>query len=403
MSSDALVCRAEKGGEPFGWVVVDSAVGGRSCGGLRMLPDVSEEELRLLARAMTLKFGLLGLPQGGAKAGVRFDPEAPEQERAARLEQFGRAIRPLLCSRLYLPFADMGTDNQAIRRMLRAVGAPVRRRELRGERSGFWTACGVFAAARRACRHLGWALEGRTAAVEGFGKVGGALARLLAAAGVRVTAVATSRGALFDPRGLDVDRLSRLAGRAGSALVEEYREADRLPRERLVEAPADILAPCARHHSIHAGNAGSVRARLIVPGANVPLTAEAEGELEARGVLCLPDFLANAGGVLGGTMEFAGLPGARIRRLLDGALERLAGWLLEESAARRCCLRPLAEAAALARHAEVRRRAESPGWSGRLFEAGLELYRRGLIPAVLVGRLAPLYFRRLARPPAAAG
>ncbi len=403
MSSDALVCRAEQAGEPFGWVVVDSAVRGRSCGGLRMLPDVGEEELRLLARAMTLKFGLLGLPQGGAKAGVRFDPEAPQPERAACLERFGRAIQSLLRSRLYVPFADMGTDNPSIRRMLQAVGAPVRRRELRGERSGFWTACGVFAAARRACRHLGWSLEGRSAAIEGFGKVGGSLARLLAGAGVRVTAVATSRGALFNPGGLDVDRLSRLAERAGSALVEEYREADRLPRERLIEAPADILAPCARHHSIRADNAGSVRARLIAPGANAPLTAEAERRLEDRGVLCLPDFLANAGGVLGGTMEFAGLPEGLLRRLLETALERLAGWLLEEAAARRCSLRLLAEAAALARHAELRRRAESPGWSGRLFEAGLELYRRGLIPAAVAGRLAPLYFRRLARPPAGAG
>jgi len=397
MSDGQIVCHAVSAGETVGWLVVDSTVRGRACGGLRMLPDVSEAELRLLARAMTLKFGLLGLPQGGAKAGLRGDPEGPVSERNALLVRFARAIEPLLSRRVYAPFPDMGTDNQAIRQALTAVGVAVRRRELGVTLSGYWTACGVFAAARASCSRLGWPLAGRTAAVEGFGKVGRELARLLAAAGVRVVAVSTSRGALFHERGLDVERLSRLAEEFGSGIVDMYREAQRLPRELLVEAPVDVLLPCARHHSIDAGNAARISARLIVPGANHPLTGEAEAELEARGVLCLPDFLTNAGGALGGTMEFAGLPPVLIRSFVEGALERLVRWLLAEMAAGRGAIRKLAEVAALERHAEVRRRAESPSWSGRLFEAGLELYRRGVIPAAVVGRLAPLYFHRLVR------
>jgi glutamate dehydrogenase/leucine dehydrogenase len=140
-----------------------------------------------------------------------------------------------------------------------------------------------------------------------------------------------------------------------------------------------------------------VRARLIVPGANAPLTPEAESLLEARGVLCVPDFLANAGGALGGTMEFAGMPEVRIRSMLEETLERLTRTVLREAATQGQTPRQVAEAAALARHAEIRRHAERPGPGSRLLAAALELYRRGLIPAMLVGRLAPIYFVRLAR------
>ena len=397
MNDDVLICRVEAGAGPEGWVVVDSTIAGRSTGGLRMLPDVTEADLRLLARAMTLKFGLLGLPQGGAKAGVRFDPEAPEPDRLACLRRFALAIRPLLRNRSYLPHEDMGTDNRTIRQVLLEVGAPVRHRELRGHRSGYWTACGVFAATREACRTLGWELRDRKVAIEGFGKVGGALADLFARAGARVIAISTSRGALYSERGLDIRRLAELARQAGSAVVDRYPDAERLPPERLLEVDADLLAPCARHYSIHAGNAMRVRARLIVPGANAPLTPEAESLLEARGVLCVPDFLANAGGALGGTMEFAGMPEVRIRSMLEETLERLTRTVLREAATQGQTPRQVAEAAALARHAEIRRHAEQPGPGSRLLAAALELYRRGLIPAVLVGRLAPIYFVRLAR------
>ncbi|MGC8795205.1 MAG: Glu/Leu/Phe/Val family dehydrogenase, partial [Bryobacteraceae bacterium] len=358
---------------------------------------VSEEELRLLARAMTLKFGLLGLPQGGAKAGVRGDPEVSEEQRLARLRQFVLAIRPLLSSRLYLPCADMGTDNRIIRRVLVESGVPLRHRELRGSRSGYWTACGVLGAARAACRHAGLDLAGCTVAIEGFGAVGSALAQLLARAGATVVAISTSRGALYCERGLDVDRLVELARESGSGVVERYQCAERIPRERLLEVEADLLLPCARHHTIHAGNVAHVRAPIVVPGANVPMTPEAEAALEARGVLCVPDFVANAGGTLGSTMEFAGMPESSIRRMAERAVADLAAWVLREAPARGLTLRKLAERVALERHAQIREDAERGSLGRLLFATALELYRRGVIPAALVGRLAPHYFARIAR------
>ena len=186
-----LIQTVTRGDEVLGFVAIDSMIGGRSCGGLRMLPDVDEAEIAGLARAMTLKYGFLGLPQGGAKAGVRGDPEAPAEARRDRLLEFGRAIELLLRSRAYAPHADMGTDNAMIRELLQGIGLKVKARELRGMDSGYYTALTALAGIKQGARHIELDLSRASVAIEGFGKVGGALGGLLAAAQVRVVAVST--------------------------------------------------------------------------------------------------------------------------------------------------------------------------------------------------------------------
>jgi len=389
-----LICRVEDGGL-VGYVVIDSTVRGRSCGGLRIAPDVSEDEIRILARSSTLKFGFPGLPQGGAKAGVCGDPDAPRAERLDRLVEFGRAIHDVLRDGSYMPSADMGTTNTDMRHMLSAVGVRVPRRALQECDSGYYTACSVLGGVITAAGHTGVDLAGATVAVEGFGKVGGALAGLLAEAGVKVVAVSTSRGALHNPQGLAVGKLTELARDAGSRVVEVYAGADRIERSALLALPVDILCPCARHHSLHAGNAGRVRARVICAGANNPLTREAEEALISRGVLCLPDFVTNCGGVLGGTMAFASIPHEKIRRFIVASIGSAVRALLAEASRSGLPLRAVAEAAALRRFESVKQRAEHPSLRGRMMSAGLSLYRHGLIPGRLVGALAPKYFESL--------
>jgi glutamate dehydrogenase/leucine dehydrogenase len=141
----------------MGYLVIDSFVGARSCGGLRMPPDIDKAEICSLAQAMTLKYGFLGLPQGGAKAGVRGNAEASSEDRRRVLKAFGTAIAELLQSRVYGPATDMGTDNADIRSMLHSVGVPVKPRELRGTQSGYYTALTVMAGAKQAAKHLGLA------------------------------------------------------------------------------------------------------------------------------------------------------------------------------------------------------------------------------------------------------
>jgi glutamate dehydrogenase (NAD(P)+) len=389
-----LICTVAADSMPMGYVVIDSVVGGRSCGGLRMLPDIDEGEMRGLARAMTLKYGFLGLPQGGAKAGVIGDPESSQKERWLRLKAFGRAIAPLLRSRAYIPGADMGTNNTDIRYMLGSVGVPVRPRELRGTDSGYYTALTVRAAAKRAAKHIGLPLSGCRVAIEGFGKVGSALAGLLAEADARVVAISTLKGGVFNPKGLDVTRLTDLAAKAGSRVVEFYPEAERMDRAALLELPVDLLCPCARHNSLHTDNAVRVKARIICPGANNPVTPEAEQLLFEQGVVCMPDFVTNCGGVLGGTMAFASVSQTRIAAFIDRHIGARVAWVLNEAARQGVLPREIAVRIAQRRFEQVQRDAEHPTALGRLFNVALELYRRGCIPGPLVASLSLPYFER---------
>jgi len=376
-----------RGNELLGYVAIDSTMDGRCCGGLRMLPDVNEAEIAGLARAMTLKYGFLGLPQGGAKAGVRGDPEAPPEVRRERLLAFGREIAPMLCSRRYAPHPDMGTNNTDIRELLQSVGVKVKHRELRVKDSGYYTALTVMAGVKQGARHIGLDLSCASVAIEGFGKVGGALGGLLAAAQIRVVAVSTSRGALYNPRGLD---MKQLCAETGSSFVERYRDAEHLDRAALLELPVDVLCPYARHDSIHAGNASRIAAKLISPGANNPVTPEAERMLRERSVLCLPDFVTNSGGVLGGTMEFAMQPRDVIERFVDQQIGARIARLLGQSTPPR----ELAERDARARFAAMHQAAEHPTLKGRLMEVGLECHRRGWVPGALIRKLSLSYFEK---------
>ncbi|MBW2276814.1 MAG: Glu/Leu/Phe/Val dehydrogenase [Deltaproteobacteria bacterium] len=388
-----LVCAVRRDEQPLGWLVIDSSVAGTSCGGLRLLPDVSEAEMRGLARAMTLKYGLLGLPHGGAKAGVIGDPEAPRASRQATLAAFAEAIAPLLRQKVFSPHTDMGTDADDIASMLESVGIRLPRRQQRSGDSGLYTAMTVFCGVQRAAAHLGRSVGGASAAVEGFGKVGQPLVAMLGECGARVVAVSTSRGALFDPRGLDLERLQALAEESGSRVVELYEGGTRLACEELLELEVDILCPCARHDSIHADNVGSIAARIISPGANNPVTPAAEIALAKRGVLCLPDFVTNSGGVLGGTMEFASVKTPVIRSFIERHLGERMGWMLKEAERRQTTPRELATAMAMARSAEVRAGSEHPSLFGRALGSTLKLYRHGWIPGRLVAPLSLRYFR----------
>ncbi len=212
-----LIVEVRREGRFFGVLAIHSCFQGSARGGIRIAQDVSVEEIRELAEDMTLKFGFLGLPQGGAKAGIRADPDAPEEQRFACLKAFGQALLPLLRTKVYLPGADMATTAPMIRRMLVELGVRVPARELRGERSGHFTALGVLTGIRHAAGAIQLGLRGATVAIEGFGKVGAPLARMLAAAGAKIVAVSTSHGALYRPDGLDVEDASRAAASEGIA------------------------------------------------------------------------------------------------------------------------------------------------------------------------------------------
>jgi glutamate dehydrogenase/leucine dehydrogenase len=278
--------------------------------------------------------------------------------------------------------------------MLQTVGVQIKKRQLRPTQSGYHTALTVCTGVKQAARLCKLNLAESSVAIEGFGKVGSELARLLAQVNARIVAISTSRGALYNPRGLDVERLRQFAAESDSRVVERYPDAERIDRAALLELPVDVLCPCARHNSIHAGNASRIAARIISPGANNPVTPEAERILFERDVLCLPDFVTNCGGVLGGALEFASLPQEQIAAFMDRRIGARIAWLLDESQRRGTPPRPIAEAFARERLGQMRQRIKQPSPLGRLIEMGLRAYRRGWIPGPLVAALALPYFEK---------
>ena len=287
-----------------GIVVVDNVAAGPAIGGVRMAPDVSLEECFRLARGMTLKNAAAGLPHGGAKSVIFADPTMDIGLKEDLIRAFAQAIRPL---EDYIPGPDMGTNEAAMAWVRdeggQCAGLP---KELGGiplDEIGA-TAYGVVASADVAKDHLGMQLEGARIAMQGFGAVGKNAARFFAAKGSILVAAADFSGAVHDADGLDVPALIEHV--EGGGRIADFEGGHRLHRDAIVGVDCDILVPAARPDVIRADNQATVTARLIVPGANIGVTEDAEAMLYKRGVFCVPDFIANAGGVICAAVEYGG-------------------------------------------------------------------------------------------------
>lgn len=313
-----------------GTLVVDNVAAGPSIGGLRMAPDVSTAECFRLARSMTMKNAAAGLPHGGGKSVLYGDPSMARDRKEALIRAFAHALRG---ESDYIFGPDMGTDETCMAwvrdEIGRAVGLP---REIGGiplDELGA-TAWGLRHAADVAAGFAGFALAGSRVVIQGFGAVGIHAARFLAEQGCRIVAVADSRGAVANEKGLDVARL--IDHKHSGVGVGEFPGGERIAAESLVGIDCEIWIPAARPDVIHEGNVAALRTRLVVPGANIPMTAAAEQRLHERGVVCVPDFIANAGGVICAAMEYQGATqatafeaiGERIRRNTQAVLERSA-------------------------------------------------------------------------------
>ncbi len=285
-------------------VVIDNVDAGPAIGGTRMAPDVSVTECFRLARAMTLKSAACGLAHGGAKSVIFGDPRMPPGEKERLIRAFACAIEPLV---EYIPGPDMGTDELAMAwihdEIGRAVGLPAEIGGIPLDEVGA-TGFGVAIAAEVAAPLAGVSLAGARVVIQGFGAVGEHAARFLAKKGARLVSVADIAGAIWHADGLDIEALAALK-RAGKSVVE-YRGAKSIPGEALAAIPCDIWIPAARPDALRADNVDQLACKLVVQGANVAVTCEAEQRLFERGVISVPDFIANAGGVIAAAVEYAG-------------------------------------------------------------------------------------------------
>ncbi len=313
-------------------LVVDNVAKGPSIGGIRMAEDVSTGECVRLARAMTFKNAAAGLPHGGGKVVIYGDPGMSREQKATRIRALAQSLRDV---QDYIFAPDMGTDEECMAWIRDEVGRVVALpRELGGiplDQIGA-TGWGLRHATEVALRHCDFTLQGARFVVQGFGAVGRNVSRFLIEQGARLVAVADSRGATAQPDGIDLDTLMALKAQGRS--VAEYPAGNSLERDAVIDVECDIWIPAARPDVVHDDNVQRLRTRLVVQGANIPFTPGAEKYLHERGVICVPDFIANAGGVICAAMEYHGASEGQALQVIEEKLRRNTQIVLETSRAK---------------------------------------------------------------------
>ncbi|MDX1571652.1 MAG: Glu/Leu/Phe/Val dehydrogenase [Xanthomonadales bacterium] len=295
-----------------GYRVLHSAARGPGKGGIRFHPDVTVDEVRALASWMTWKCAVVNVPFGGAKGGVAFNPKALEPHDVLRItRRFVAALGDNIGPHTDIPAPDVNTDAATMAHIFDTyemmhpgqnnlpvvTGKPVDLGGSLGRREATARGC-LFVTQHALSRGLLPGLqsvEGTTVAVQGFGNAGAIAAELFAAAGARIIAVSDSRGGIFAEEGIDV--ADAIAFKAESGSVVGLPETMTITNDDLLALDCDILIPAALENQIRADNADTIRARLVVEAANGPTTPAADRSLFARGIVVLPDILANAGGV----------------------------------------------------------------------------------------------------------
>jgi glutamate dehydrogenase (NAD(P)+) len=291
-----------------GFRVTHNVARGPAKGGIRYHQDVTLEETKALSMWMTWKCALMGLPFGGAKGGVVVNPkELSEDELQRMTRRYTSEIINLIGPEVDIPAPDVGTgpremawifDTYSMNKGYSVLGVVTGKPlEIGGSLGRVEaTARGAAFSIREALRKEGHAVAGRRVAIQGFGNVGRNLALILADQGASIIAVSDSSGGIYEAEGLDV--AAAVEHKRMHRSFEGFEGAEAITNEELLILDCDVLAPCALEQVVTADNADKVKAGIVAEGANGPVTPEADQILDERGVLVLPDVLANAGGVV---------------------------------------------------------------------------------------------------------
>lgn len=285
-------------------LVVDNTAAGPAIGGIRMAPDITVDEVFRLARAMTFKNAAAGLRHGGGKAGIIGDPAMPAADKERLVRAFGVAIEDVTD---YIPGPDMGIDEACMAYLLDEIGRVVGLPKVMGGipldtlgATGFG-----LAIAAEVAQELGYVkLDGARVLIQGFGAVGTHAARFLSERGATIVAVSDSRGGTVNGDGLDLEKL--LTWKSEGHPVRDFAGGSSVYHDELIGLDCDVWVPAARPDVFTEENAGDVHATVVLPGANIAVTPAADRMFFERGILSIPDFIANAGGVICGAVEYAG-------------------------------------------------------------------------------------------------
>jgi len=339
-----------------GFLVIDNTALGPGKGGIRMTPNVTEEEVGRLARAMTWKNALAGIPFGGAKAGIVWEGGTPEKKKQF-IQSFARAIKPFLPKK-YIAGPDVNTGEKEMQWFVEATG---NWRSATGKPAGLCmkifgksgekprstsgarlrgrcgiphefgsTGFGVAHAARVAAELTGIPLRGATVTIHGFGNVGTFAYQTLTQMGARVIALADSKTALLSPRGFSHPQLKKIIG--ARVKLEKYRGAKRVSSQEFWSTPVDILIPASVTDVINESNYGLLKAKIIVEAGNIPIRENIEEKLWKKGIVIVPDLAANAGGVISSYAEYRGYNPKKMFEMVERKITQSAKMVLEQSA-----------------------------------------------------------------------
>ena len=295
-----------------GYRIQHSSARGPCKGGIRYHPDVDLKEVRGLAALMTWKCAVVGIPYGGAKGGVQCDPAQMSQDEVCRMtRRFTAMIMPIIGSKRDIPAPDVNTNAQTMAWIADTVsmlerktvidivtGKPIPLGGSLGRKEA--TGRGVAIITAELLKRKRRRLSDTTVAVQGYGNVGSHAATILNQMGCKIIAVSDVSGGLYNPRGLDIASVNQHVTAHPRRLLEGYKApgVEKINNRELLESDVDVLIPAALEHQIRADNAPYIQAKVIVEGANGPTTREADEILNDRGIVLVPDILANAGGVV---------------------------------------------------------------------------------------------------------
>jgi len=298
----------------MGYRVQHNSARGPYKGGIRYHPDVDLDEVRGLASLMTWKTSLADIPFGGGKGGINCNPKELSQTELERITRtFTSRISDIIGPYIDIPAPDVYTNAQVMAWIMDeysihhgfspavVTGKPIALGGAAGrdEATGFGTAV----CTREACKDYGIKINGAKVAIQGFGNAGTHAARVLSSYGAKIIAVSNSKGGIFSSKGFEVAKLIPYA--AKNKILKGYPKSEDITNEELLTMQCDILIPAALENVLTKDNASKVKAKMISEAANAPTSENADAILEDKGIIVVPDILANAGGVIGSYFEWA--------------------------------------------------------------------------------------------------
>jgi len=302
--------------------VTDKTILGRFWGGTRIAHDLTLDEIKILARSMTVKSILAGIPIGGAKVGVRVNQG---YDKAVLINSLSKVLGTAIRNGTHFLGTDIGFTENDANKLYELIGT--KRKIFSGRISvGDSCASGVQSCIEYFSNDIP-SLKGGTVSIEGFGKLGSATAKLLSSKGFKIVAVSNIDGTVYDPSGLDIDEMLALSGQDPKKMFQSYlhghRNAELYPKEKINLIQCDILIPGARIFSIDTSEAEKIKAKIVCPLSNAPVTLGGEQVLSKRGIISVPDVISNSGGVIGSVVQHLGA--CHVENLISKIIQKNLG------------------------------------------------------------------------------